>query len=715
MRYFSRIILALIVGGSTLWLLAAAARTPAAQDSEVQFQRAVQLETIEGDLNAAIDLYQQLINNNGHNRALAAKALLRLGGCYEKQGNEEARKTYERLLSDYADQSESAAEARTRLAALRKPAKPGSGPSTRRIWAESKTDFFGQVSPDGRYLSFVDWDTGDLAVRDLEKGTNRRLTNKGSWESNSDDEAEYSIWSPDSRQIAYQWSTLHGYELRLISLDNPTPRMLFRCEDSQVGWIDPYDWSPDGKQILAALNTNGADQQMVLISVADGTVHLLKKFSQSMSLARAIISPDGHYVVYDYPQNESSLAHDILLLPTDGGSETPLIEYPSDDVAVGWSPDGKWVLFASDRRGSIDVWAIEMEGGKPKGEPVMVKPAVGPITPLGLTRSGSLYYGVGGADCDVYVAKLDSATGRVLASPTKLVKQFEGFNHSPSYSPDGRYLAYVSVRARTKTSAGWGDTLCIRSLETREEREYPHDLRRLHVRIVSRPRWSPDGQSLLLFGRDYSGRYGIYHINVETGNAECIVRQQKDLWIGYSEGWRDTNSFVYGNRSEKDDRGQIILRNIDSGDEKVLHQGALSDMVRGEYSVSRDGKWISTLGRLKSGATILMIKSTEDGAEKKQFKFSQKELLPSLHHWWSADDKYLFCIGRVGLPGISYKFEVWRISLETGKLERTDLEMPGLIINLSAHPDGEHIAFENMAPMSESPAEVWALENFMPK
>ncbi|MBP1597734.1 MAG: hypothetical protein H6Q05_3111 [Acidobacteria bacterium] len=56
----------------------------------------------------------------------------------------------------------------------------------------------------------------------------------------------------------------------------------------------------------------------------------------------------------------------------------------------------------------------------------MVKPAVGRIEPLGLTRSGSFYYGVGGARNDVYVMKIDPATGDVLAPPEKLAKQIEG-------------------------------------------------------------------------------------------------------------------------------------------------------------------------------------------------------------------------------------------------------------------------------------------------
>ncbi len=44
--------------------------------------------------------------------------MLRLGGCYEKLGQEEARKVYERLIKEYPDQSREAGAARQRLASL---------------------------------------------------------------------------------------------------------------------------------------------------------------------------------------------------------------------------------------------------------------------------------------------------------------------------------------------------------------------------------------------------------------------------------------------------------------------------------------------------------------------------------------------------------------------------------------------------------------------
>jgi Tol biopolymer transport system component len=689
------------------------------------FQKALMLERADGNLQEAIKLYQQIVEKFAADRKLAAQTLLRMGQCYETLGQAGARKAYERVLSEYADQSEQVLVARAKLVALRKPAPAESGPITRRVWAGPKTDFFGAVSPDGKYISFVDWDTGDLAVRDLEKGTNRRLTNKGSWES-VDAEVETSIWSPDSRQVAYQWfqweTEPSGYELRLISLDSPTPRILYRDKNS-ADWIVPFDWSPDGKQILAVLTKEEGNQEMVLVSVADGNVRLLKRLSQNRGLAGAAISPDGRYVLYDYPQSESSLSHDIFLLPIGGGTETLLVEYPADDLVLGWASDGKWVLFSSDRRDSIDVWAIRTEDGKPQGAPLMVKPAVGRITPLGFTRSGSFYFGIGGTRNDIYVAKLDPNTGDLLEptkkliyvakldpntgdllEPTKkLIKQFEGFNRSPRYSPDGKYLAYIS-------EAGTGHSLFIRSLETGEEREYQSELTRAGARTFSQPRWSPDGKSILLFGQDSRVRYGIYHLDLETGMAVNVLRSRENLLVGLPAGWRNARCFIYPRGDEKNDRGEICVRDLHTGSEKVIF--SLSPAVNGAAYVSPDRKWVSITGSYQSGETSLRdlrIISTNSGEVRRHFKFSKGEGPGRIRHAWSADSKYVLY-----LKTTSDKWEVWRISVDSGQMLKTGLETPTVIDNLSAHPDGKRLAFEHWGSKRESPPEVWVMENFLP-
>ena len=53
-------------------------------------------------------------------------------------------------------------------------------------------------------ISYIDWDTGDLAIFEIASGEKHRLTDKGSWEE-SVEFAESSRWSPDSKQIVYTW------------------------------------------------------------------------------------------------------------------------------------------------------------------------------------------------------------------------------------------------------------------------------------------------------------------------------------------------------------------------------------------------------------------------------------------------------------------------------------------------------------------------------
>ena len=143
-------------------------------EAEVLLQAASQKATVEGDLQEAIRLCQLILADYPDNRPVAARALLQMGQCYEKQGNDEARRAYEQLVQDYADQSEPANVARARLAALAGP-DPATLTTRRLENPPEDIPMYGAISPDGRNLSFWDGRTGDLAVRDLQTGKNRRL------------------------------------------------------------------------------------------------------------------------------------------------------------------------------------------------------------------------------------------------------------------------------------------------------------------------------------------------------------------------------------------------------------------------------------------------------------------------------------------------------------------------------------------------------------
>lgn len=68
------------------------------------------------------------------------------------------------------------------------------------------------------------------------------------------------------------------------------------------------------------------------------------------------ISPDGGTIVFRYQG-------DLWRIPRDGGRAARLTVHEAFDKDPVWSPDGRWIAFASDRYGNFDVFVMPAEGG----------------------------------------------------------------------------------------------------------------------------------------------------------------------------------------------------------------------------------------------------------------------------------------------------------------------------------------------------------------
>jgi hypothetical protein len=215
---------------------------------------------VDGNLKGAIEQYKKIAAQPGAGRATVATALLRMGQCYEKLGDadtQEARKAYEQVVREYADQAAVAAEARTKLAALAGAAgaagtREAKGIVVRKVREGSGYGCGGSPSPDGKYFSDMEWKSGNLLVRNLSTGEERVLT-----ESSGDDleNAFYSVFSPDGRKLAYSWSKKDGkFGIRTIGLDGSDPLTLI--DDLAVDDIGPLGWTSDGQNILAFIWRN---------------------------------------------------------------------------------------------------------------------------------------------------------------------------------------------------------------------------------------------------------------------------------------------------------------------------------------------------------------------------------------------------------------------------------------------------------------------------
>src|SRR5262245_14431889 len=278
----------------TLTAVAQRSTTSKSNAAEALLGAAIHQEEAEGNLEAAIASYKKFLSQYGNNRPLAAKAQYHLGLAYEKLGNAEARKAYEQVVRNYADQSEVVTDARRRLAAL-EGVRSSETLAVRHIFRTR--EFPTLITSDGRLMGIADGPNSAIGVRDMSNGQIK-------WLVTGDDagtEGECTIISPDQRQVVYAWyPTTNGVnygEVRIIANEvGSKPRVLIPA-NAEYSYVDPLAWSPDGRSILIKIKRRDQTYQLGWVSVADGTIRVLKSLDWRLR-SGASLSPDGKYIAY---------------------------------------------------------------------------------------------------------------------------------------------------------------------------------------------------------------------------------------------------------------------------------------------------------------------------------------------------------------------------------------------------------------------------------
>lgn len=393
-------------------------------------------------------------------------------------------------------------------------------------------------------------------------------------------------------------------------------------------------------------------------------------------------------------------------MSVDDKQETALIEHPMNDSLLGWSPDGRWILFASNRTGSTDAWVVRVDQGKQIQAPEMIKKDLGHIEPMGFTRNGSFIYGVSNQGTDIYAIDIDPNSGKILALPTKATQRYEGSNRSPDYSLDGKHLVYVSTRGPRPIQH---NVLCIRNVQTGNERELdPEQI------DFNYPRWSPDGRFISVEGQDKAGRVGIYRIDIQTGAVDPIVQIEPGVAL-YSHRWSKDGKSIFYTLSDPDEKGQEYLRrshiyvhDIVSGQDEIL-TGSPDDAK--DIDLSPDGRWIAFFNRAKN--RVLRIMPTTGGELRAIYSFEGPTNIVISPAWIAGGEYILFYRTASSSSDAEPTFELVRVPAEGGQAQELGLKMAEFR-HFSVHPDGEHIVFHSRGAKMEW-TEVWVMENFLPK
>ena len=639
----------------------------AQQAADQLYEKALYLEEAKGQLQDAINIYNKIVETRDADQSVKAKALLHMGLCYEKLGMKEATKAYQRLVNTFPNQTEMVALANARLAALGGPGGER-GLVTRRVLTDA-SGVDGVLTPDGKYIRSLDRETGDVVQFEVASGQTTRIKNRGAW-SDTEKTLEDQVFSRDGKQIAYNAEVLSdakdwSFPLRIRNLDGSGFRTLYSEKNS---YIVPLDWSPDAGSILALRDHNKATE-LTVISTADGSVRVLRSITSGWySFQRASFSPDGRFVAFSFVSEGSPPQGDVFLMTADGRNEVVVAWHPAEDQLLGWTPDGRSLVFLSDRSGSWDILTVRITDGKQQGEPELLKKDFG-MDPdiLGFAPDGSFYYKTHASSGRLYNGTIDLETGKVLVPPAPVTTRFTSPPSMLTWSPDGRNLAYIS---RPGAIGPGNNILTIRSAATGEERFLSPRLRG-----VAMPSWAPDGRSIIALGFTETGT-GAYRIDTETSGITKLA-----------DGGLAPRLCPDGKTLLFVKEGPIIMKhNLNTGEESEVVK------IKGlNYDLSPDGREVV----FQKDSTIKIV-ALNGGEPREVFRGSAA--------WarWTKDGRTIII-----KAGVNF----WRVPAQGGTPFKLDLVFQKMH-SFSLHPDNRRFVF---SVDEESKSELWVLENFLPK
>ena len=307
-------------------------RAQSADIASAMLEAAIQKQWVRGDVAGAIADFETILARYGDHHRIAAQALWRLAQSQEQLGRvADARRNYQRIVRDHAENTQLVSAASGRLSALadigdRSDVQLGRDTVAREYTVDNRTlsdeaSRAWSVPLNQRMTVF-----SDLSVYDRQTRVTRRLTTDAR-------SAAYPVLSPNGQRVAYlswngnlaetiarrassQSARLASAELRVVGINGTDDRLLVRGEG--VRWLRPFAWSPDNASLLALFERTNGVRQVAVVSAADGKVRVLKSLPW-LSAENMAFSPDGKFAAYQIAES-SPTDLEFFVLPVTGGA-----------------------------------------------------------------------------------------------------------------------------------------------------------------------------------------------------------------------------------------------------------------------------------------------------------------------------------------------------------------------------------------------------------
>jgi TolB protein len=244
-------------------------------------------------------------------------------------------------------------------------------------------------------------------------------------------------WMPDGKNLLFN----RNGRIEKIPVAGGTAQVIdtgfaTRCNND-------HGISPDGTQLVISDQSQEGHQSLVyIVPIGGGVPRRVTKNSPSYWHGW---SPDGKTLAFVGQRNDD---FDIYAIPVTGGEETRLTTAKGLDDGPDYSPDGKFIYFNSERTGHMQIWRMRSDGSEQEQVTFDEFNNWFPhISPDGqqmvfLTYEASV---TGHPENKDVMLRLMSLKDRKI---TVLAKLFggQGTINVPSWSPDGKQLAFVSYQ-----------------------------------------------------------------------------------------------------------------------------------------------------------------------------------------------------------------------------------------------------------------------------
>jgi serine/threonine protein kinase/Tol biopolymer transport system component len=591
------------------------------------------------------------------------------------------------------------------------PSTASPGLIARRIEPPDAVWPFSNPSDDGRFVAGMVTETGDAAIVDMTTGGYRAL---GVGSDIDKGYASLGALSPDGTTVAVDYHDDRGGSLHVVRTDGSRPRVLIEAPDDAT----PYEWSRDGRLILALVHRRDQPNVIGLVAASDGAVREIRQIGRSVP-DRMSLSPDGRYIAYDAPTSTGDDNRDIFILDAHTGNQWPFESSPTDEHAPFWTPDGQGLVFLSDRNRNASLWQAPVENGRLQGTPRLLKDDVGRVWLRGFTAAGAMHYQLYAGYAEVYLASIDGPTPRAEPlSPRRAVSNFY-----PVWSPDGRFVAYASERS-SLDAARAGRELWIYDATTATEVAVPVG------EVIGRPiAWSADSREILVGGRRLlvveraTGRSRVIATEVEPpiawGPAGVIFQRRGQLLLVDSGSGRTLRTLGPARELAVAPDGRSVISR--RPDDRVV----LNDLAAGATREWQDSgiEWLGKhfMAPHALGAAYVASRKSVNGEvfslmfwggagdPRELLRTSGKEqFIP----WgWMPDGLSLLVVRWTIAPASEPRAStLWRVPITGGPPVSTGLTMDG-IRDITVHPGGQRIAFN----AGWKRGEQWVMENFLPR